>query len=158
MSPLCIRTGTPLWYKLYSARSSYGMAGLRPSDWSELLNKMKSNDEIFDLYFKYAVYLICYSFHKIFFSLIEFYSLDTIGEIHRKDRNVMQFVRKNSFVMQGVAGATIESFCVENKQKFVGFLVVLFCDFCFISQDDVHINNKRNKAEGKVHRICFVLG
>ncbi|KAG4066539.1 hypothetical protein HA402_007175 [Bradysia odoriphaga] len=44
--------GTPIWYKLYSARSSYGMAGLRPNDWKEFVNKMETDDEAFDLYYK----------------------------------------------------------------------------------------------------------
>lgn len=44
----------PIWYKLYSTRSAYGMKGLRPSDWDELINAMTNNQEIFDLYYKYV--------------------------------------------------------------------------------------------------------
>lgn len=45
--------GSPHWYKLYSARSSYAMDGLRPSDWNKFINHMRTNDELFDLYHKY---------------------------------------------------------------------------------------------------------
>lgn len=48
--------GTPHWYKLYSARSSYGMAGQRPNDWKEFVNKMETSQEAFDLYHKYVTY------------------------------------------------------------------------------------------------------
>lgn len=42
----------PIWYKLYSTRAAYGMKGLRPSDWDELINTMTDNQEVFDLYYK----------------------------------------------------------------------------------------------------------
>lgn len=42
----------PIWYKLYSTRVAYGMKGLRPSDWDELINTMTNNPETFDLYYK----------------------------------------------------------------------------------------------------------
>lgn len=42
----------PIWYKLYSTRVAYGMKGLRPSDWDELINTMTNNPEVFDLYYK----------------------------------------------------------------------------------------------------------
>lgn len=42
----------PIWYKLYSTRVAYGMKGLRPSDWDELINTMTNNQEMFDLYYK----------------------------------------------------------------------------------------------------------
>ncbi|XP_037036162.1 sphingomyelin phosphodiesterase isoform X3 [Bradysia coprophila] len=43
----------PIWYKLYSTRVAYGMKGLRPSDWDELVNTMTNNPEVFDLYYKH---------------------------------------------------------------------------------------------------------
>lgn len=49
-----LNVGTPpYWYKLYSARSSYGMNGLRPADWKKFVHHMEINDELFDLYHKY---------------------------------------------------------------------------------------------------------
>lgn len=44
--------GNPIWRKSYSARDAYSMQGLRPTDWSDFIENMKDNDELFGLYFK----------------------------------------------------------------------------------------------------------
>ncbi|XP_037914382.1 sphingomyelin phosphodiesterase isoform X1 [Hermetia illucens] len=43
----------PIWYKLYSTRAAYAMKGLRPTDWSNLINEMANNQELFELYYKH---------------------------------------------------------------------------------------------------------
>ncbi|XP_049544955.1 sphingomyelin phosphodiesterase isoform X2 [Anopheles darlingi] len=43
----------PIWYKLYSTRAAYGMKGLRPADWNQLINNMTDSKEMFDLYYKH---------------------------------------------------------------------------------------------------------
>ncbi|XP_049295450.1 sphingomyelin phosphodiesterase isoform X1 [Anopheles funestus] len=43
----------PIWYKLYSTRAAYGMKGLRPADWDQLINNMTDSKELFDLYYKH---------------------------------------------------------------------------------------------------------
>lgn len=42
----------PIYYKLYSARAAYGMIGLRPADWDDMINNMTDDQEKFDLYYK----------------------------------------------------------------------------------------------------------
>ncbi|XP_053962392.1 sphingomyelin phosphodiesterase isoform X1 [Anastrepha ludens] len=42
----------PIWYKLYTTRATYNMKALRPMDWSNLIDEMANNQELFDLYYK----------------------------------------------------------------------------------------------------------
>ncbi|XP_050322957.1 sphingomyelin phosphodiesterase isoform X1 [Bactrocera neohumeralis] len=42
----------PIWYKLYTTRAAYNMKALRPVDWSNLIDEMANNQELFDLYYK----------------------------------------------------------------------------------------------------------
>ncbi|CAG2056416.1 unnamed protein product, partial [Timema podura] len=42
----------PIWYKLYSTRSAYQMPSLLPQDWDNLLNKMVTDNALFDIYYK----------------------------------------------------------------------------------------------------------
>ncbi|XP_055299063.1 sphingomyelin phosphodiesterase-like [Sitodiplosis mosellana] len=42
----------PIWRKTYSARADYSMQGLRPTDWHDLIERMKDDDELFKKYFK----------------------------------------------------------------------------------------------------------
>ncbi|XP_054737403.1 sphingomyelin phosphodiesterase isoform X2 [Anastrepha obliqua] len=42
----------PIWYKLYTTRATYNMKALRPLDWSNLIDEMANNQELFDLYYK----------------------------------------------------------------------------------------------------------
>lgn len=42
----------PIWYKLYSSRAAYGMQGLRPGDWDDLIATLTNNQELFNLYYK----------------------------------------------------------------------------------------------------------
>lgn len=42
----------PIYYKLYSARAAYGMNGLRPADWDDMINNMTDDQDKFDLYYK----------------------------------------------------------------------------------------------------------
>ncbi|KAL0268955.1 UNVERIFIED_CONTAM: hypothetical protein PYX00_010720 [Menopon gallinae] len=43
----------PIWYKLYSARKAYSMTSLLPQDWDELLKRLTSDSDLFDLYYKH---------------------------------------------------------------------------------------------------------
>ncbi|XP_067010810.2 sphingomyelin phosphodiesterase [Anabrus simplex] len=43
----------PIWYKLYSTRSAYHMTSLLPQDWDNLLNRMPTDSDLFDLYYKH---------------------------------------------------------------------------------------------------------
>ncbi|XP_063219326.1 sphingomyelin phosphodiesterase isoform X2 [Bacillus rossius redtenbacheri] len=43
----------PIWYKLYSVRSSYQMPSLLPQDWDSLLNKLTIDSSVFNLYYKH---------------------------------------------------------------------------------------------------------
>lgn len=51
--------GYPIWFKLYSARQAFGMEALRPQDWSDLVERMTNDPNLFDLFyklvFKYAI-------------------------------------------------------------------------------------------------------
>lgn len=42
----------PIWYKMYSARKAYDMTSLLPQDWDDLLQRLTSDSELFDLYYK----------------------------------------------------------------------------------------------------------
>jgi sphingomyelin phosphodiesterase len=44
--------GYPIWYKLYTAKSAYNMNSLMPQEWDTLLEKLTSDSEVFDLYYK----------------------------------------------------------------------------------------------------------
>lgn len=44
----------PIWYKLYTTRAAYNMKALRPVDWSNLIDEMANNQELFDLYYKWV--------------------------------------------------------------------------------------------------------
>lgn len=43
----------PIWYKLYTTRSSYQMTSLLPQDWDQLLIKFAEDQNLFDQYYKY---------------------------------------------------------------------------------------------------------
>lgn len=45
--------GYPIWYKLYSARSSYMMPALRPQDWDKFIDDMTTKEDVFNLYYKH---------------------------------------------------------------------------------------------------------
>ncbi|CAH0561026.1 unnamed protein product, partial [Brassicogethes aeneus] len=42
----------PKWYRLYSAKSAYGMESLRASEWSKLIENMIENEDLFDYFYK----------------------------------------------------------------------------------------------------------
>jgi sphingomyelin phosphodiesterase len=44
--------GYPIWFKLYSAKAAYNMNSLMPQEWDTLLEKLTSDNEVFDLYYK----------------------------------------------------------------------------------------------------------
>lgn len=45
-------TGLARWYQLYSARDLYSMEGLTPQDWQSLAERMATDRDLFDLYFR----------------------------------------------------------------------------------------------------------
>ena len=45
-------SGNPRWYKLYNAKKEYGLTSLLPEDWSRLIDRMKNDSAIFELYYK----------------------------------------------------------------------------------------------------------
>lgn len=42
----------PVYFKSYSVRDAYSMQGLSPNDWHDFIENMKTDDELFELYFK----------------------------------------------------------------------------------------------------------
>lgn len=42
----------PVWYKLYSARDDYTMASLKPSEWNKIINRMVSDEELFEQFYR----------------------------------------------------------------------------------------------------------
>ena len=44
---------SPEWYMLYSAKKSYNMTSLTPQDWHDFFEKIMTDDETWDLYYKY---------------------------------------------------------------------------------------------------------
>lgn len=42
----------PVYFKSYSVRDAYSMQGLSPNDWHEFIENMKTDDNLFELYFK----------------------------------------------------------------------------------------------------------
>ncbi|XP_039289630.1 sphingomyelin phosphodiesterase isoform X2 [Nilaparvata lugens] len=43
----------PIWYKLYSTRSTYQMPNLLPQEWDNFLNQLAENESLFDQYYKH---------------------------------------------------------------------------------------------------------
>ncbi|XP_017775503.1 PREDICTED: sphingomyelin phosphodiesterase-like [Nicrophorus vespilloides] len=43
----------PIWRKLYSARSAYGMTSLRPAEWSKLIERILQDSKLFDRFYRY---------------------------------------------------------------------------------------------------------
>lgn len=43
----------PEWFELYQAKNEYNLIDLSPSSMDELMQKMLTNDHLFQLYFKY---------------------------------------------------------------------------------------------------------
>ncbi|KAF5308347.1 hypothetical protein FQR65_LT18220 [Abscondita terminalis] len=42
----------PEWYLSYSARNAYNLTSLRPTEWNKLIQKMKKDDSIFQIFYK----------------------------------------------------------------------------------------------------------
>lgn len=47
----------PVWEKLYSAKEAYNMTSLAPQDWHDLYQRLLADDDLFDTYYRYAVYV-----------------------------------------------------------------------------------------------------
>uniref|UniRef100_T1IYT3 Saposin B-type domain-containing protein n=1 Tax=Strigamia maritima TaxID=126957 RepID=T1IYT3_STRMM len=47
------KNGTASWFKLYSAKDSYRMNSMQPTDWDKLVKQMVADDTIFQRYYKY---------------------------------------------------------------------------------------------------------
>ncbi|KAL0267657.1 UNVERIFIED_CONTAM: hypothetical protein PYX00_009860 [Menopon gallinae] len=45
--------GTPTWAKLYSAKEDFNMTSLTPTDWHELYNRIRYDDDVFEQYDRY---------------------------------------------------------------------------------------------------------
>lgn len=43
----------PVWYELYQAKQEYNLTDLTPQSMDELFQRMKADDTIFQLYYKY---------------------------------------------------------------------------------------------------------
>lgn len=43
----------PLWYELYSAKTEYGLADLSPASMDNLLRRMLTDDDLFNVYFRH---------------------------------------------------------------------------------------------------------
>lgn len=46
--------GVPEWYKLYSAKEAYNMTALTPQDWHEFFQRLRKDDDLMDLYYKWV--------------------------------------------------------------------------------------------------------
>lgn len=42
----------PKWYKSYSAKEEYGLESLSAEEWNKFYEKLKTDDELFQLYYQ----------------------------------------------------------------------------------------------------------
>lgn len=57
------RVGEPQWRKSYTMKKEFGMNSLLPSDWDILYNRLRTEPEIFDLFYKcvYHCFIVVFS-------------------------------------------------------------------------------------------------